>query len=90
MSRATGSTSDGTATMVVDREEVEMKRFQIRDDDFGLALVDAETAREALLEFVAGKAQADARMTVEEQDDGAATVVYDGVRYRAIPAGGAS
>lgn len=63
-----------------------MKRFQIRDDDFGLALVEAEDAREALLSFVADKTKGEARPMVEESGDGAAQIVYQGVRYRAIPA----
>lgn len=67
-----------------------MRRFQIRDDDFGLALVDADTARDALLTYVADKAKGAVRPLVEEHDDGAATVVYEGVRYRAIPAGAAT
>lgn len=63
-----------------------MPKFQIRDDDFGLALVEAEDGREALLEFIADRVKGQVRATVEENVVGHAEVVYDGVRYRAIPA----
>jgi hypothetical protein len=63
-----------------------MPRFQIRDDSFGLALVDGEDAREALLSFVADLVKSDVRPTVTGSDDGVAEVVYAGVRYRAVPA----
>lgn len=65
-----------------------MEKFQIRDDAFGLALLEAENAGEALLEFVAGQAAGALRTEIEVLDDGSAALVYDGVRYQAVPAAG--
>jgi len=63
-----------------------MPRFQIRDDDFGLALIEAENGQEALLSFVCDRVKAEVRPTIKENVVGHAEVVYGGVRYRAIPA----
>lgn len=63
-----------------------MPKFQIRDATFGLALIDAETARDALLAFVADLVKGELRPTIELDDDGNAAVEYRGLRYHAIPA----
>lgn len=62
------------------------RKFQIRDETFGLALYEAESARDALLDFVADHARGAARPNVVDRDDGSAELVYAGVRYSAIPA----
>jgi hypothetical protein len=56
-------------------------RFQIRDADFGLALYDAENAREALLDFIADKERGAARLAVEDVPDGEAALTWKGERY---------
>jgi hypothetical protein len=61
-----------------------MARFQIRDDDFGLALVEADSAREALLQFYADKERGRIRPLVVEDGDGAQATV-DGQTLRAVP-----
>lgn len=63
-------------------------RYQIRDPDFGLALYDADTARDALYAFFADRVKGRLRPLVEDKPDGSeAEVVVDGVRYRAVRAG---
>lgn len=60
-------------------------RFQIRDDTHGVAVYEARTAREALLDFIADEAKAEYRQLVVTDDEhGAAQVTYDGVVYRAV------
>lgn len=59
-------------------------RFQIRDDQYGLALVEADTARDALYGFFASRVRGELRPLIEETPDGGATVDYDGCAYRAV------
>jgi hypothetical protein len=59
------------------------KKFQIRDEHFGLALYEAETARDALYLFFADRVKGELRPLIEENDD-EASVVVDGVRYTAV------
>lgn len=58
--------------------------FQIRDETFGLAVYDAATPREALYAFFADRVKGQLRPLIEEQLDGSAEVVHDGVRYQAV------
>jgi hypothetical protein len=64
-------------------------RFQIRDDDFGLALVEAEDAREALLDFLASQRRSELRGDVILDEDGAAGISLAGTSgwetFRAVP-----
>lgn len=61
------------------------KKFQIRDDEFGLALYPAENATEALMSFVAVLALGADRAQITVDEDGVATVTYAGKTYRAVP-----
>ncbi len=58
-----------------------MTTFQIRDEKFGLALYEAETAREALLDFIADHARGEARSLIEELPNGEAAITWRGIRY---------
>lgn len=60
------------------------RRWQIRDDDFGLAIYDGETASAALAAFLRNKVRA-ARpgdYKVAQFGDGTASVLWRGVEYR--------
>jgi len=62
--------------------------FQIRDENFGLALYDADSGHEALYAFFADRVKGDLRPRIEERPDGSeAEVVVDGERYRAVRRG---
>jgi len=58
--------------------------FQIRDENFGLALYEAETARAALVEFFADRARGEVRPRIAETAGGEAEIIVDGERYRAV------
>lgn len=60
------------------------KTFQIRREPFGVALVAAESAKEALVEFVSTVAAGEIRPSVKVNEDGSAEVEYDGIVYRAV------
>lgn len=62
-----------------------MKTFQIRDGEVGLALYDATSPSQALLDFVADRVRGELRIDVTTGDDGSAEVVYNGTTYRAVP-----
>jgi hypothetical protein len=64
-----------------------MERFQIRDDRFGLAIYEAATARDALVDFCADRARAAVRGEIQTDDDGRATVTVDGQTFHAVAAG---
>ena len=64
------------------------QKFQIRDTtrDFGLALVEAQSAELALTKFVADRMAADGQVAVlglRTHRDGLAETTYGGVRYTA-------
>jgi len=70
-----------------------MKRcYQIRDQDFGLALYEADSAAEALRAFLAGKVRAALEpgdYKIANFGDGTASVLWRGIEYRtyrAVPA----
>lgn len=58
--------------------------YQIRREPFGLCLVSAPSAREALVKFMAEKEAGKHRGDVKVLADGTAEVEYDGVTYRAV------
>ncbi len=69
-------------------QEATTMEFQIRDESFGLALREAETAEGALLAFLADKLAADgviAADTVATDDGGVAFAYCRGHRYMAVP-----
>lgn len=63
-----------------------MKTFQIRDGSFGLALYEASTPEQALLDFVADRVRGELRAETSTGKDGIVQIVYGGVTYRAVPA----
>jgi hypothetical protein len=68
--------------------ETMKRRFQIRDADFGLAIYEAFSAADALADYLADRARADARATaagqIQTDADGDATVTVDGETFYAI------
>ena len=65
------------------------RRYQIRDQDFGLAVYEADFAAEALAAFLADKVAAELRpgdYKVNDFGDGTASVLWRGVEYRAYEA----
>lgn len=61
------------------------KTFQIRDDTFGLRLIEADDARDALLVYLADRAKAEHRPNIEVRDDGTAAIRLGVIEYRAVP-----
>jgi hypothetical protein len=59
-------------------------RWQIRDDDFGLAIYEGETASAALAAFLRNKVSAaePGELKVAQFGDGTASVLWRGVEYR--------
>jgi len=57
--------------------------WQIRDDRFGLCLIEAESAQEALRVFVALYKTGN-ELDIATQEDGDATLFYRGRIYRAV------
>ena len=65
------------------------RRYQIRDQDFGLAIYEADFAAEALGAFLADKVRAapePADYKVNDFGDGTASVLWRGSEYRAYTA----
>jgi len=65
------------------------RRYQIRDQDFGLAIYEADFAAEALAAFLADKISAaldPADYKVNDFGDGTASVLLRGIEYRAYTA----
>jgi hypothetical protein len=65
------------------------RRYQIRDQDFGLAIYEADFAAEALAAFLADKLRAaldPADYKVNDFGDGTASVLWRGIEYRAYTA----
>lgn len=60
-----------------------MTKFQIRDESFGLALYEAESARDALYLFFADRVKGQLRPIIREDGD-RASVVVDGMTYTAV------
>lgn len=65
------------------------RKFQIRngnDRGYGLALYEATSPLDALLEFIADRAKGDARTGVKVLDDGTAEITTpDGRTFKAVP-----
>jgi hypothetical protein len=59
-------------------------RWQIRDDDFGLAIYEGETAAAALAAFLRNKVRATkpGELKVAQFGDGTASVLWRGIEYR--------
>jgi hypothetical protein len=65
------------------------RRYQIRDQDFGLAIYEADFAAEALDAFLADKLRAALEPTdykVNDFGDGTGSVLWRGIEYRAYTA----
>jgi hypothetical protein len=65
------------------------RRYQIRDQDFGLAIYEADFAAEALAAFLADMVRAALLPNdykVNDFGDGTASVLWRGVEYRAYEA----
>jgi len=65
------------------------RRYQIRDQDFGLAIYEADFAAEALAAFLAdmvGAALLPNDYKVNDFGDGTASVLWRGVEYRGYEA----
>jgi hypothetical protein len=67
------------------------RRFQIRDDRFGLAIYEADTGSEALAAFLKDKVRTTTvgDLKIAQFGDGTASVLWRGVEYqsyRAMPA----
>jgi hypothetical protein len=65
------------------------RRYQIRDQDFGMAIYEADFAAEALSAFLEDKVAAELRpgdYTVNDFGDGTASVLWGGIEYRAYVA----
>jgi hypothetical protein len=68
------------------------RRYQIRDQDFGLAIYEADSAAEALHAFLADKDRAALEpgdYKVNDFGDGTASVLWRGIEcraYTAVPA----
>jgi hypothetical protein len=60
-------------------------RFQIRDANFGYAIVDAPSGRAALAEFFAARAAGAVNTSAMAFPDGSATVVSGGSTFTAVP-----
>jgi hypothetical protein len=60
------------------------KRWQIRDDDFGLAVYEADTGTAALAAFLANKARGSKAgdFKIAQYGDGTASVLWRGIEYR--------
>jgi hypothetical protein len=61
-----------------------MTTYQIRREPFGVALIAAESAKDALVEFLAQMSKVELRPLVKVNDDGTAEAEYDGITYRAV------
>ena len=64
-----------------------MRQFQIRQEPFGIALQDGETARDALLDHISAVVRGRLSFYVQTFDDGSAEVEYLGEIIRAVPEG---
>jgi hypothetical protein len=65
------------------------RRYQIRDQDFGLAIYEADFAAEALATFLADKLRAaldPADYIVNDFGDETASLLWRGIEYRAYTA----
>ena len=65
------------------------RRYQIRDQDFGLAIYEADFAAEALAAFLADNIRAaldTADYKVNDFGEGPASVLWRGIEYRAYTA----
>ena len=64
------------------------RRHQVRDQDFGLAIYEADFAAEALAAFLADKLRAalDPAYKVNDFGDGTASILWRGIEYRAYTA----
>jgi hypothetical protein len=59
-------------------------RWQIRDDNFGLAIYEADTGGAALAAFLSNKARATkpGDLKIAQYGDGTASVLWRGIEYR--------
>lgn len=62
-----------------------VRKFQIRDASFGLALYEGYDAKAALVSFLTDKFRAELDHSVQEHEDGSASASYCGEQYQAIP-----
>lgn len=58
-------------------------RYQVRDENFGLALYEADSPREALLLFLADRTKGALRPLVHVEDD-SASITVDGRTFRTV------
>lgn len=63
----------------MEREVSKVTKFQIRNGGFGHTLVEAETAKEALLTFLVNRATFHYQENIQERDDGTAAVTLTDV-----------
>ena len=63
-------------------------RWQIRDDRYGLAIYESDTASNALAAFLRDKARAaeSGELKIAQFGDGTATVLWRGIEYQAYRA----
>lgn len=62
-------------------------QFQIRDARYGLALYTADTAEQALADFVADRAKGTVLAHATTREDGVAVVSFNGETFFACPPG---
>lgn len=62
-------------------------KFQIRDNRFGLAIQEADSAADALADFVSDRAKGDTLAHAETADNGVASITFAGRKLYACPPG---